>query len=675
MECAVMAISGGKTLTVYLAADLKKFNSGMTQAQGGLKGFANSMTSMLGPAAIGAGLALGALATKMAVDGVKAAMANEESLVKLTNTLENLGLAHNTQQIEDYIYQLERSLGVADTELRPAYQKLVVATGNVGKANDALALALDVSAASGKSLEQVTEALSKAFSGQIAGLSRLNLGIDAATIRSGDMDLILQRLAETTSGAAAASADTLTGRMKVLQTAVDNLGEAFGQGLVNSMKKGTEGTDELVKNMAELEDGLTTAGERAGTAGFSIADFGVKAFNAYLKFADFMKTMQDSGTPIQRLTANLFPGGLAAKILGQNLSDAASSAYDLSAAAGATAARMQGLADSIMATTAATAAFNDETGEGPVYKNSGVNPYAEYLRLQRIGVLTLPQLTEKVEVQAQATGSAAKAVEGLTKKEQKLIDKYDELSESIQGNRNSLSFYVQELENATAAIDDFTLGMQENLLAGVDLGKAYTTAKDEGGNIAEGTVAGFQAMIDKADWMGNVLMALKGQGVDPSLISYLASQGAEVAGGLGEAMLGDKGLLSTLNEKWVGVQETTKTLAEGLVPEFLIAGQDSALEYIDSISETMANQVTKLAKIGKKIAKPIGQSFKAELLADVAEAVRAVEATGTAARAEAVARAEAQQSAITNQAVAQALRNVILDGDRRLGNVNKPLVA
>jgi len=38
-----MAIAGGKTLTIYLAADLKKFNSGLAQAQGGLTGFAGSL--------------------------------------------------------------------------------------------------------------------------------------------------------------------------------------------------------------------------------------------------------------------------------------------------------------------------------------------------------------------------------------------------------------------------------------------------------------------------------------------------------------------------------------------------------------------------------------------------------------------------------------------------------
>jgi hypothetical protein len=42
---------------------------------------------------------------------------------------------------------------------------------------------------------------------------------------------------------------------------------------------------------------------------------------------------------------------------------------------------------------------------------------------------------------------------------------------------------------------------------------------------------------------------------------------------------------------------------------------------VDSISEQMAKEVNRLAKIGKKIAKPLGQSFKAELMKDVAAAL------------------------------------------------------
>jgi hypothetical protein len=675
MERILMAISGGKTLTVYLAADLKKFNSGVAQAQGGLKGFANSMTSMLGPAAIGAGIALGALAAKMAVDGVQAAMANEESLVKLTNTLENLGLAHNTDQIEAYIYQLERSLGVADTELRPAYQKLVVATGNVAKANDALSLALDVSASSGKSLEQVTEALSKAFSGQIAGLSRLNLGIDAATIKSGDMDLILQKLSDTTAGAAAASADTLTGRMKVLQTAVDNLGEAFGQGLVNSMKKGTQGTDDLVTKLAELEPALQNIGERTGDAGISIADFGAKAFTAYSKFADFMKTMQDSGTPIQRLTATLFPGGLAAKLFGQNMNDAADSVYNVSRAAGATADRMKGLADSINAATMAAAGFNDETGEGPAYKNSGQNPYEEYLRLQRIGVLTLPTLTEKVQEQSRATGGAAIAVDNLTKKEQKLIDKYKESEAALAKRGQQLLIEVDNLNAARDAISEYSTAMAGNILSGIDLGTAYEAQfNKEGEKTGASLLEGFNKQIAQAEYFGGVLTAIKAQGADQGLIEQIASLGPETGAMLGQQIL-DEGLVPTLSEKWVSVNAAVNELAKGLIPEGLLAGEQMAISTVQGLAEGIQKDKKSLTKLGKQVGKIVGAKFKAQLADDVAEAIRSVEAQATAARAEAIATAQAQQAVITDQAVAQAISQIITRGDQRLGQLTRPLVA
>jgi len=250
----VMAV--GKTLTVYLAADLKKFNAGMTQAQGGLKGLAGSLKNMLGPALIGAGLAAGALAVKLASDGVKAALEDEEAVRRLSTTLDNLGLAHDQPEIEKFIYGLERSLGVADTELRPAYDRLVRALGDTGKAQDALSLALDVSAGSGKSLEAVTDAMGKAYEGNIAGLSRLGAGIDAATIKTGDMQVITQVLSDTFSGQATASADTLQGRMRVLKTATDNLAEAFGKGLLTGLTDATEGTSDMVKSMEKLEPAL-----------------------------------------------------------------------------------------------------------------------------------------------------------------------------------------------------------------------------------------------------------------------------------------------------------------------------------------------------------------------------------------------------------------------------------
>ena len=59
-----MAISGGRTLMVYLAADTANFKRNMNQAETTASGFGSkisslgtSLTNMLGPALLGAGIA------------------------------------------------------------------------------------------------------------------------------------------------------------------------------------------------------------------------------------------------------------------------------------------------------------------------------------------------------------------------------------------------------------------------------------------------------------------------------------------------------------------------------------------------------------------------------------------------------------------------------------------
>jgi hypothetical protein len=680
MEDDVMAV--GKTLTVFLNADLKKFNAGMAQAQGGLKGFAAGMKNLLGPAAIGAGIAIAGLATKMAVDGVQAAMANEESLVKLTNTLENLGLAHNTEQIEAYIYQLERSLGVADTELRPAYQKLVVATGNVEDANKALGLALDVSASSGKSLEQVTEALSKAFSGQIAGLSRLNLGIDAATIRSGDMNLILQKLADTTAGAAAASADTLTGRMQVLQTAVDNLGEAFGQGLVNSLKKGTEGTGQAVQDMAKLEEGLTNIGESTGDAALGIAGYIVELNNINTAVNDAAKGNSIFATALDEALTILNPFSVltdaASGIMGifADETDAASDAIDDSAASAYNAVPgWNALSTAINTASMRTDEYLQRNGVKLKLireENLGYQDAAARLNNLNNWTATVDTTTKKL---TGSRGVASAATKELTKDEKKLIQAYEDGETALAKRGDQLLAEVDNLNAARDAIKDYTTEMAGNILAGINLGTAYEAQfNDQGEKTGASLLEGFNKQIAQAEYFGGVLTAIKAQGADQGLIEQIASLGPETGAMLGQQIL-DEGLVPTLSEKWVSVNAAVNELAKGLIPEGLLAGEQMAISTVQGLAEGIQKDKKSLTKLGKQVGKIVGAKFKAQLADDVAEAIRSVEAQATAARAEAIATAQAQQAVITDQAVAQAISQIITRGDQRLGQLTRPLVA
>ena len=677
-----MAIGGGKTLTIYLAADLKKFNAGMAQAQGGLTGFAGSLKNILGPAAIGAGIAVAGLATKMAVDGVNAALDDEAAMRKLALTLENVGLAHDTQQIEDFISVMERSTGMADDELRPAYDRLIRSIGDTATANEMLKLSMDIAASGTKSLQQVTDAIGKAYDGNTTALGKLNVGIDQSIVRSGNMTAITQALADTVGGQAAEAADTFRGKLKVMNQAVDNLGEAFGRGLLGGIQSATTGTDQFSKKLAELEPKAEAAGSTIGTIGIKATETGASLLGAYTNTIGFIRGLQASDNQAIRTISYFNPLGVVAALVGDEFNKSADGAEAAAKAIGYSAYEARNavpqwndLSGAVRMSTQDYIAYLDAHSVGNSILKNANKDYQDLAARQKQVNSYVGEYTLEQEDAANATGSTSSAVEKLTEKEKELTKAFETNNESLKTNREDLAFWTGELTKANDAIVTFTSNMQANLLAGVDLGKAYTSAKDSGGDLGAGVVAGFESMINDAKWFGNVLETLQSQGVDQSLIDYLATQGAEIGGGLGQAMLGDKGLLASLNEKWVNVQETTKTLASGLVPEFMTAGQESALTMVDSISEQMAKDVNRLSRIGKKIAQPLGASFRAELMADVAAALREVEAAGTAGRAEAVANAQQRQVALTNAAVAQALQNLVRSADARNGAPIAPVLS
>jgi hypothetical protein len=96
---------------------------------------------------------------------------------------------------------------------------------------------------------------------------------------------------------------------------------------------------------------------------------------------------------------------------------------------------------------------------------------------------------------------------------------------------------------------------------------------EEGEKTGVSLLEGFNKQIDQAEWFGNVLAEIKAQGADSRLIEQIAGLGPEVGAQLGQQML-DEGLVPTLNDKFIAVQETTKTLAMGLVPSSYWLGKN-----------------------------------------------------------------------------------------------------
>ena len=675
---------GGKTLTVYLAADLKNFNRGLSDADRGLSGFGGTLKNTLGPAAIAAAAAVSALAVAMAVDGVKAAIEDEAAAAKLAQTLTNLGLAHDTGPIEEYISSLEMATGIADDTLRPAYDRLIRSVGDTAAANELLALSLDISAGTGKELKTVTEALGKAYDGNTTGLSRLGAGIDAAILRTGDMNLITQTLANTFGGQAKTQAETFQGQIDRVSLAADNLKEAFGKGFLTVFAQSSGATTDLVQDMKNLEGTMEATGAGIGSLtkdiGIFLLDFAkytgfLTNFGAtwenfigsyQISFAKALGNMTDAEADAEyqkiqlKLAADL--AGTSVENLGQTAENTIPYWNRLTYAVGMS---TQAYAQYVQANALGRQTIQNANKDYQdlAARQSKVNTY------QSIAVDLTTKLNTARSGGSSITNKFAKAQESLT-------DAFKQQNTVVSASSAALQEAISDLETARGAVEDYATSIQENLLSGVNLGKAYTNQFNEAGErTGMGVVQGFTDMVNQADWFGNVLLALKAQGVDQSLIQYLASQGPEVGGKLGEEMLGDKGLLSSLNEKWVNVQARTKELALGLVPEFLNAGVESGIQAVDGLADQLSKETIRLQRIGTNIGKPVGKAFKAQLLKDIAAAVSEVEAIQTAARAEKVAAAAARQSAITEQAVAQALKNLVTKSDQRIGINAAPVLA
>jgi len=138
---------------------------------------------------------------------------------------------------EEFIAQMELATSTSDAVLRPALGNLVRATGDVTEAQDLLGIALDISAATGKDLNTVSEALAKAYQGETSSLKRLDPSLTAVIKSGADFNEIGEKLAETFGGAAADAADTAEGRFKRMQIQIDNAQESIGYALLPILEK------------------------------------------------------------------------------------------------------------------------------------------------------------------------------------------------------------------------------------------------------------------------------------------------------------------------------------------------------------------------------------------------------------------------------------------------------
>jgi hypothetical protein len=192
---------------------------------------------------------------------ISAFMADEKAAKSLELQLKNTGYAFSAPAVEDYIGKLQKTTGVLDDELRPSFQRLLTVTKSITQSQDALALALDLSAAGYGSVEQISSSLAKAYAGQTTALGRLGTGLSKATLATGNMEKIMAELQQKFAGQAAARLTTYAGKMDLLKVASENVKEEIGKGILGALDALSKDT-----SIEDTTDKMENFGKATGEA-------------------------------------------------------------------------------------------------------------------------------------------------------------------------------------------------------------------------------------------------------------------------------------------------------------------------------------------------------------------------------------------------------------------------
>ena len=212
---------------------------------------------------------------------VNAFVEEDRAVTKLTQSLNNLGLGYNVGAIERFISATQAATGVNDSQLRPAMVQLTTTTLDAQKAMQLLTVAMDISAATGVSLDSTTTALSRAYNGNYATLGKLQTAYTTAELKAMGFEASVAALTSAFGGTAAANADSYGGKVDRLKIAFDEASESIGKGFIDALTLIGEGNfDKVLMSIAEGAN--------------AVGNFFVKTTAAVKLFGEMMRSTLDA---------------------------------------------------------------------------------------------------------------------------------------------------------------------------------------------------------------------------------------------------------------------------------------------------------------------------------------------------------------------------------------------
>ena len=274
--------TGNRTLKLSILADVDDLKKKLGEADNAVESNASKISEFGKKAAAAfavAAAAAVAYGTKLAIDGVKAAIEDEQAQLRLASALKTATGATDAQikATEDMILQTSLATGVADDQLRPAFQRLAVSTKDTVEAQKLLNLALDISKGKGIELETVANALGRAQDGNTTALGRLGLGLSKAELATLSFTDVQTKLSDLYGGAAAANAETFQGKIDRLKVGFDEAKESLGVALLPQVEKFITFLNETgIPTLNAFIAGLT--GDEGLSAGLQETQRGAESF-------------------------------------------------------------------------------------------------------------------------------------------------------------------------------------------------------------------------------------------------------------------------------------------------------------------------------------------------------------------------------------------------------------
>ena len=523
--------------------------------------------------------ALAAL-TAVAAVSVKAAIEDEAAQAQLAKTLQNVTGATNEQiaAVEASISAMQMQLGVADSELRPAFASLTRGTKDLSKANEALALALDISAATSIDLQTVSDSLALAYGGNTKALAKLSPELKTMIKDGASLDQVMATLSKTFKGSAAVAAGTAEGQFRRMSIALDEAKESIGKALLPAIEAilpllVTFGNWAAEHTGIITALGIAIASVAAAIVAYKVAQVLANAVTVVataLNFANAaslaaVATAGTAGVAAATIAAGLVLVG-GAMLVFKNQNKAAA-----------------------VATTQLTTATKTYTGALVQQNGEFSREFAARVK----GITAMDDFAKKQKELEKSTGGASDKIE---KMKQNTLEAAKALQEYMGV---ALDEAKSKLDTAQGAFDAFSGSVAQVITDALNFGKAF----EEGGEDAGlSFFSALQKQADKTKEFGALVEQLLASGLSQDALQQVIDAGIDSGSAIAKELLASSENVLRANTLVEQTQAIAQRIGELSASKFYGAGVSNAQEYLRGVETALAAANARLAAKGIRFA-------------------------------------------------------------------------